>query len=754
MKKEYSVKNMHCAACKNNVESALKKVGGVKTCEVNLITNSAKIEFDEKTIQDEEVLFKAVENIGYELVDDFDEEEVFNTKKDHKKLIKIIVGFILLIPLIFVGMGGMYPHLFSDYFKENLWISATIQFVLAFTIIGMFFSYYKNGFLSIIKLKFNMDSLVFLGSFFSVIYSIYLFINSFFTHYPFEHFHLYLDGAAMILVIVSLGKLIEEMSINKAKSTIKELLDLRPKEAHKVDGDNIVTIPSKAIRLNDVLLVKPGETIPSDGVVLSGQSSVDESIISGESLPIFKKEDDYVIGGSVNKEAPLKILVNKTKKDNVLSKIATLVSEASNMKTPLTKRVDKVASIFTPTVIIIAIIVFISWMIAGYINGGVIIQNMHFTSIFDEAFVFGVGVLVISCPCALGLATPISLLVGSSVFSKNYVLVQKSEAIEKVKDIDCLVLDKTNTITEGELAVVSTDILKPTILMKQRVFTAESYSEHPIAKALVNELKEEVSSLSSDFLMNETLPGAGLKSYFKDETIYITNLKYIVEELKINIDESLLFKINEHNKVGELVIVIYSETHKEILGIYYLKDKLKKESVEFIKEAKKVFKRIILLTGDNKIIASHIANEVGINEVISEVKPEDKDKEIEKLQKEGYKVMMVGDGVNDSIALTRSDVGVAVAKGSDIALASADFILMRSSLNDIFKILNISRRIRNNISFNLFWAFLYNAIFIPVAAGCFAPLGFILEPMYCSMLMALSSVTVCLNALSLFIKKN
>ena len=729
MEKEYSVKNMHCAACKINVENAAKKVDGVTSCEVNLMTNSAKISFDEKKI-DKEKLKKAIKDAGYELVDDFDEESVYENKKDYRRLIKIIIGFILLIPLLFFGMGGMYSDIFPEIIKESPFIiSNVVQYVITIIIVIMFFDYYKSGFLSIIKLSFNMDSLVFLGSFFSFVYSIYLTINVIVNPgiYPFSHFHLYLDSAAMVLVVVSLGKYIEDLSKNKAKSTIRALLALRPKTAHVLVNNEIVDTPTKLVKLNDVLIVKPGETIPCDGVVLSGKSSVDESIISGESLPVFKKEDDNVVGGSVNKESSLKILVNKDKKDNLLNKIASLVSEAS----------------------------FIVWITLGYTIGnenGVIITSSHFINGFDEAFTFAVGVLVISCPCALGLATPISLLVGSSVFSKNFVLVQKSEGIEKVKDIDCLVLDKTNTITEGELTVSYTNFKKElSDELKSKIYTMESYSEHPIAKAITSYLKNDVNTLNDKFMMNETLPGAGIKATFKDEVIYITNLTYAKDI--VSLDENILKEVDDRSYKGEIPICVYNK-NGDIYGFYYLKDKLKAESKEFIKEAKKRFKKIVLLTGDNKNIASYIAKEVGIDEVISEVKPTEKDKEIIRLQNEGYKVMMVGDGVNDSIALTRSDVGVAVAKGSDIALASAEFILMRSSLTDIFKILNISKRIRNNISFNLFWAFIYNVIFIPVAAGVFAKLGFVLEPMYCSMLMALSSVTVCLNALTLFIKRN
>lgn len=755
MEKEYSVKGMHCAACKANVENAIKKNKNVVSCEVNLVSNSAKVIFNKD--EDKEI-FDLVKNAGYELSEDFDEEEIFQNKKDYKRLIKIIFGFILLIPLIFIGMGGMYPDLFFDFIKEPpFYFSNIVQYVITFIIIAMFFDYYKSGFLSLKNRTYNMDSLVFLGSFFSLIYSIYLTISTIINYYNgghamFMHFHLYLDSASMILVIVSLGKYIEDLSKNKAKSTIRSLLALRPKIAHIEKNGEIIDIPTKNIQLNDVLIVKPGETIPSDGIVLIGTSSVDESILTGESLPITKKEDDYVIGGSVNKEAMLKILVNKTKKDNVLNQIANLVKEASNMKTPLTKKVDQVSKVFVPIVMSLAVIVFIIRLILGFTIGnenGVVITTNHFINNFDEAFTFGVGVLVISCPCALGLATPISLLVGSSVFSKNYILVQKSEGIEKVKDINCLVLDKTNTITEGELTVSYKKFyVEENKELLDKIYTSERYSEHPIAKAISSFLKDSCS-LSSSFMMNETLPGSGLKAVFNNEQIYITNLTY--QEERFILDEEIKKEIEERSFKGEIPILIYNKDNK-LYGIYYLKDKLKKESKDFIKEAKKHFDKIILLTGDNKNIASYIAKEAGIDEIISEVKPVDKDKVIEKLQNEGYKVMMVGDGVNDSIALTRSDVGVSVAKGSDIAIASASFILMRNNLNDILKILSISKRIRNNISFNLFWAFIYNIVFIPIAAGAFSYFGVILEPMYCSILMAASSLTVCLNALTLFIK--
>lgn len=752
--KECSVKGMHCAACKNNVENIINKEEGIDKCEVNLLTNSVKIYYKNKNINLDSIK-KKLKDSGYELEEEYNEEVLLKENKSNKSLIKIIIGVILIIPLIFFGMGGMYSSIIPEVFKNEtygIYLNSGIQLILSISIIGLFFSYYKSGFVSLIKWKLNMDSLVFLGSFFSFIFSIYIILTSIIAKtYHYEHFHLYLDSASMILVIVSVGKYIENLSKNKAKKTLKELINLRPKIAHLIKNDEIIDIPTKNIKLNDVLLVKPGETIPCDGMVIVGESSVDESIISGESLPIYKKEDDIVIGGSINKESPLKILCNKTKEDNVLSKIIKDVSNASNMKSPLTKTVDKVCKYFIPTVLIISVITFITWMIIGSINGGPLITTSMFVSSFDEAFSFAVGVIVISCPCALGLATPISLLVGSSIFSKHYILVQNGEAIEKIKDVDVIALDKTNTITEGELSFEKIDFLNDENNdLLSKVLSIERYSEHPIGKAIVKELNQEGIKVSDKFLMNENIPGRGIKGIFKNnEILYATNINYLKEIIQI--DNNIEEKYHEASLRGELPIFIYDKSI--VYAIIYLKDKLKPESKNFISKIKTIFKKVILLTGDNKFVASFIAKEVGIDEVISEVKPQDKDQEIIKLQKEGHKVVMVGDGVNDSIALTRSDVGIGIAKGSDIALASSDFILMRSNLNDIFTIINLSKKIRRNIYFNLFWAFIYNIVFIPIAAGVFAPLGLVLSPMFCSMLMSLSSVTVCLNSLSLFLKK-
>ena len=749
--------NMHCAGCKGNIEAALKKLDGVLEVNANLVNNVVKVRYNEKKVSEEDII-NACKSVGYKL-EVIDEDEEYSKEKSYKfDIIKLIIGIVLLLPLMFFSMSDMYPGLIPDSFKEPIYLLPVIELVLTLIIIGVFFNYYINGFKSLIKLSPNMDSLIFLGSLFSLIYSVYFIIKLIIApsdYYIYEAsagkimFHTYLDSAAMILVIVSIGKLIENLSKRKARSTINELLKLRPKYANLIKENEIVKVETKFLKAGDKIIIKEGETIPLDGVIINGSTSVDESLLTGESLPIYKEEGDKVIGGSVNKDGSITVLIDKSKKDNVLNKIISLVMEASNMDTKLTRKVDKVSRIFVPIILVISVIVFCIWLGIDYgANSGNAILNTHFTSAFDEAFSFAISVMVVSCPCALGLATPISLLVGSSIFAKNGILVNKSEAIENMKEIDCLVLDKTNTITNGKLTVNDYVIFTKNPAKLNRIYTIEKYSTHPLSEGIATLLQDK-ASLEKDFTMVSNVPGKGVKGVYKDETIYIGNESLVNEFYKGEENNVLIEKLSIYKKEGTLPIIAFTE--KEIFALFSLKDELKKDAKEFIKEVKKSFKKVVLLTGDNEIIAHNIAEEVGIEEVIANVKPDGKGEVIKKLKEENYHVMMVGDGVNDSIALTLADVGVGIAKGSDVALASSDFILMNDDLLDILDIIKISKKIRTNISFNLLWAFLYNVVFIPVAAGAFASLHFVLSPMYASMLMALSSVTVCLNALTLFL---
>ena len=749
--------NMHCAGCKGNIEAALKKLDGVLEVNANLVNNVVKVRYNEKKISEEDII-NACKSVGYKL-EVIDEDEEYSKEKSYKfDIIKLIIGIVLLLPLMFFSMSDMYPGIIPDSFKEPIYLLPIIELVLTLIIIGVFFNYYISGFKSLIKLSPNMDSLIFLGSLFSLIYSVYFIIKLIIApsdYYIYEAsaekimFHTYLDSAAMILVIVSIGKLIENLSKRKARSTINELLKLRPKYANLIKENEIVKVETKFLKAGDKIIIKEGETIPLDGVIINGSTSVDESLLTGESLPIYKEEGDKVIGGSVNKDGSITVLIDKSKKDNVLNKIISLVMEASNMDTKLTRKVDKVSRIFVPIILVISVIVFCIWLGIDYgANSGNAILNTHFTSAFDEAFSFAISVMVVSCPCALGLATPISLLVGSSIFAKNGILVNKSEAIENMKEIDCLVLDKTNTITNGKLTVNDYVIFTKNPAKLNRIFTIEKYSTHPLSEGIATLLQDK-ASLEKDFTMVSNVPGKGVKGVYKDEIIYIGNESLVNEFYKGEENNILIEKLSIYKKEGTLPIIAFTE--KEIFALFSLKDELKKDAKEFIKEVKKSFKKVVLLTGDNEIIAHNIAEEVGIEEVIANVKPDGKGEVIKKLKEENYHVMMVGDGVNDSIALTLADVGVGIAKGSDVALASSDFILMNDDLLDILDIIKISKKIRTNISFNLLRAFLYNVVFIPVAAGAFASLRFVLSPMYASMLMALSSVTVCLNALTLFL---
>ena len=749
--------NMHCAGCKGNIEAALKKLDGVLEVNANLVNNVVKVRYNEKKVSEEDII-NACKSVGYKL-EVIDEDEEYSKEKSYKfDIIKLIIGIVLLLPLMFFSMSDMYPGLIPDSFKEPIYLLPIIELVLTLIIIGVFFNYYISGFKSLIKLSPNMDSLIFLGSLFSLIYSVYFIIKLIIApsdYYIYEAsagkimFHTYLDSAAMILVIVSIGKLIENLSKRKARSTINELLKLRPKYANLIKENEIVKVETKFLKAGDKIIIKEGETIPLDGVIINGSTSVDESLLTGESLPIYKEEGDKVIGGSVNKDGSITVLIDKSKKDNVLNKIISLVMEASNMDTKLTRKVDKVSRIFVPIILVISVIVFCIWLGIDYgANSGNAILNTHFTSAFDEAFSFAISVMVVSCPCALGLATPISLLVGSSIFAKNGILVNKSEAIENMKEIDCLVLDKTNTITNGKLTVNDYVIFTKNPAKLNRIYTIEKYSTHPLSEGIATLLQDK-ASLEKDFTMVSNVPGKGVKGVYKDETIYIGNESLVNEFYKGEENNVLIEKLSIYKKEGTLPIIAFTE--KEIFALFSLKDELKKDAKEFIKEVKKSFKKVVLLTGDNEIIAHNIAEEVGIEEVIANVKPDGKGEVIKKLKEENYHVMMVGDGVNDSIALTLADVGVGIAKGSDVALASSDFILMNDDLLDILDIIKISKKIRTNISFNLLCAFLYNVVFIPVAAGAFASLHFVLSPMYASMLMALSSVTVCLNALTLFL---
>jgi len=743
--------SMHCAACKSTVEKALSSLNGVSNFSINLINNTIDVTFDESLIN-EEIIKKTIENSGFR-VSKYEEENVkdYLAKERRNNIIKIIIGIIVLIPLMFFGMSPMYSNIFPETFKVDLiYLNGYIQLFLTLILVGLFFNFYISGAKALFKGHPDMNTLVFLSSLASILYSIYLTVDVTINknNYHFSHLHYFYDGSGMVLVVVSIGRLIESLSKKKAQDTINKLLELRPKVAHVIRDNVTYEVESKYLQKGDIILVKAGENIPVDGLIISGKSYIDESMLTGESELVSKGEDDEVFAGTINKDGSLNIIVNKNNKDSLLNHIIDLVNKASNMKSNLTRMVDKVASIFVPVVLILAVVVFTIWMFVDYfaLNGSTLLEMngmKMYSSPIQEALSFAISVLSISCPCALGLATPISLLVGSSVFSSNGVLVNESSAIEKISNCNAIVLDKTNTLTEGKLKV--DEYIKYEGYRSEFdeiVYSLEKSSNHPFSLAIENYFSnlnriidiKEVSNIS----------GKGVSCIYKDEKYYVGSLALVSEICS----KEEIKKIDESKISGHLIAFFF--TKDKLFSYFLLSDTLSSTSLEFINKAKKKFSLVSLCTGDNKNNANKVASILGISEVISNVTPIKKKEYVEELINKGYKVIMVGDGINDSIALTLADVSIGLAKGSDIAMASSDFILMKSDLNSIFMIIDFSLHIKNNIKFNLFWAFIYNIIFIPVASGAFAYFGFYLDPMYCSLLMVISSITVCLNSLLLF----
>ncbi len=745
------VVSMHCASCKRVVEDALKELKGVNSYSVNLVNNTVIVDYSNDLVN-EKTIIKTIKENGFKVEKFVDEEEskLKENKSRKIKIIKLIIGFILLIPVVFLGMGSMYSSIFPEWYKHYFFISGYIQLFLTLIIVGLFFDFYIDGCKALFKGHPDMNTLVFLSSFASIAYSLYMTIYHTYEFATMDHsgmdmvshIHYFYDGACMVLVVVSLGRLIESLSKKKAQDTINKLLNLRPKTATVIRDGTLFDVETKYIQKGDEVIVKPGENIPVDGFIKKGRSYVDESMLTGESTLIIKEEDSEVFAGTINKDGTLNIIVTKNDKESLLRHIVDLVNKASDMKSNLTKMVDKVASIFVPIICGITILVFVIWIILDYsLRGGNALLT-HYSNGVQEAFGFAISVLTISCPCALGLATPISLLVGSSVFSNNGVLINDSGAIEKINKCDAIILDKTNTITEGKLTVEKCIEFKKEMGFDRVIYTIEKLSNHPFSEGIVNyynfdKLDENVKDV-------KVVPGKGVKGIYNDETIYIGSYKMMKEVLSV--DE--ISKIDEEELKGYLTAFAF--TDKEIISIFLLKDHVKKEAYDFISSCKKQFKLVSICTGDNEENALMVAKELGIDSVIANATPMVKEEYIKTLKDKGYKTIMVGDGINDSIALTLSDVSIGLAKGSDVALASSDFILMKDDLNSIFFILDFSKKIKNNIKFNLFWAFIYNIIMIPIAAGCFAMFNVYFDPMYCSLLMIISSISVCLNSLLLF----
>lgn len=736
---KYKITGMSCAACSARVEKAVSKVDGVTQCNVNLLTESMVVE---GTASDSAIL-KAVVDAGYGASAD-GKEKVKNDKEDIKNntakniLNRFIVSFIFLAVLMYISMGhtmwGWAVPSFIDMHINPIG-TGLIELVLTAVIMVINQKFFISGFKGLIHRAPNMDTLVALGSSASFIYSlVILFIMSVkfsaglyddAMHYVHD---LYFESAGTILTLITLGKYLETYSKGKTTNALKQLASLAPKTAVVIRNDKEVTVNVEEVITGDIFIVKPGESIPVDGIVIEGYSAVDESALTGESIPVDKNVDDKVSSATINKSGYLKCRATAVGQDTTLSKIIQMVTDASATKAPIAKIADKVSGVFVPAVIAISIVTFIVWMIA----------QVYFGYALSRA----ISVLVISCPCALGLATPVAIMVGNGVGAKNNILFKTAESLEQTGKTQIVVFDKTGTLTQGKPSV--TDVVKYNDMLLPYAYSVENKSEHPLADAIVEYAEKGNEKLleCTDF---SSLTGSGLKGIVDNKTILAGSYKFISS--KINISNEVTEKVNHFADEGKTPLLFACDD--ELLGIIAVADKIKDDSISAVNGLKNMGIRVVMLTGDNKRTADAIGKQLGVDRIISDVMPEDKANVIKELKQFG-RVAMVGDGINDAPALTQADIGLAVAQGTDIAIDSADVVLMNSKPSDVCSAIKLSRRTLVNIKENLFWAFIYNAIGIPLAAGVWIPItGWTLNPMFGAAAMSLSSFCVVTNALRL-----
>lgn len=732
MKKEFKIEGMSCAACSSSVERVTRKLDGVISSDVNLTTEKMTISYDPKKVNDEKII-ETVKKAGFGIQQKISKK---NETKDKTK-IGVIFSIILSVILMYVSMGHMISlpmiDIFSRHTHPSNWMILQLLLTIPILVIGK--KYLFNGYKSIYHLNPNMDSLVAISVTASFIYSLVMVFSL--QDRPNAINFMFFDASAMVLTFVSLGKYMEKRSINKTHNAITQLMSLAPDTAlliSDIEKQTYSEVLTKNVNIGDVLLVKPGKKIPIDSVIIKGNSSVDESMLTGESIPVEKKIDDIVVGGSVNIEDTLFVKVKNVGSDTVLSKIIKFIEDAQGKKAPISRLADKVAGIFVPIVFIIAILSSIVWLILG--------KNLSFAlNIFTS-------VLVIACPCALGLATPTAIMVGTGLGATKGILIRNGETLENIHSCNLVLFDKTGTLTKGIPEVKNIYTLnydKNKIL--EIAGTVENLSEHPLGLAIVKKMNdlEIVSQLSVNNSQN--YPGLGISAELNTgEKIIIGNSK-LMRKHDIKIED---FELNARSISNKGNTPLYFSLNNKVEALFEISDTIRETSKETVKKLKSIGIKSVMITGDNTITAKNIASQIGIDQIEADILPNDKAKIVEKYQKKGNKVIMVGDGINDAPALTQADVGFAMGKGSDIAMESADVILMKNKPLDILKTINLSYLTIKNIKQNLFWAFFYNSIGISIAAGLlFAFGGFLLNPMIGSFAMSLSSLFVVSNALRL-----
>ena len=747
---KFDVTGMSCTACVANIEKTVGKLPAVKTVQVNLLSNSMVVDFDELHLTTD-IIEKSVEMAGYHAhvraaattntaKQEAKADYVMEEQKEMRN--RFLISIVFLIPLLYISMGHMlglpYPEVLHTI--QYAFMYAFIQFWILMPIIYVNRKYFTNGFKNLFKATPNMDSLIALGSSAAILYGIfalYKITNGLRTGNVevVDHFlnDLYFESAGTILTLITLGKYLEAKSKSRTTDAISRLMDLSPKTANVIRNKVEVEVPVEEVEISDMVVIRPGQRVPVDGIVISGSSSVDESALTGESMPVFKEKGDTVLSATINKTGVFTIRATKIGNDTTLSQIIQLVEEASNSKAPISKLADKISSIFVPVVILIAIATTVAWKLSGYP--------------FDFALSIGIAVLVISCPCALGLATPVAIMVGTGKSAEFGILIKSAESLQMANKIDTVVLDKTGTLTEGKPRV--TDIhLSKNITEKELLQIAaslEESSEHPLAEAIILKAKEQKIKIKP-VEQFQAIAGQGIEGTIDDKKHVAGNLKLMTDR---NVDlkdfQSLSDQLANEGKTP-----LFIACGTEMLGIIAVADVLKPSSKKAIELLKAMKLKVVMLTGDHAKTAAYIQSQLGIDTVIADVLPQDKDKEIIRLQSEGRTVAMIGDGINDAPALTRANLGIAIGAGTDIAIQSADVVLMRSDLMDAVTALQLSNSVMLNIKQNLFWAFFYNIIGIPLAAGVFyTMLDWKLNPMFAAAAMSLSSVTVVLNALRL-----
>lgn len=733
--KNYTVTGMSCASCANAVEKALNKNNDINAS-VNFATEKLNIEYDEEKYNFDKIR-EIVESAGYGLVEDMIEDKKMELYQEKIKSLKnrLILAIIFVVPLLYISMGYMLGVVLPEFLnpKVNPLNFALVQFVLTLPIIYAGRDFFLHGFKNLVRKSPTMDSLIAIGATAAVLYGIYATFRIV-TVDPEAHMDLYYETAGTIITLILFGKLLEAKTKGQTSSAIKKLIGLQPKKAKIIENGAEKEVLIENLKVGDIVIVKPGEKIAVDGRIVEGATSIDESMLTGESLPVSKKVGDKVVGGSINKNGSIRFEATEIGKNTVLSQIIKLVEEAQGSKAPISRMADIVSAYFVPIVIGIAIITGIAWFLSG---SGLV-----------TALSFFIAVLVIACPCALGLATPTSIMVGTGKGAENGILIKSGEALETAHKIKTVVFDKTGTITKGK--PVLTDLIaygkyNENELLKIAA-SVENDSEHPLAEAIVNKAKEKNIEIKP-YEKFRAMPGYGIRAIFEGKEVQIGNRK-LMENRKINVEIS---QKDYDILSNEGKTPMYISIDNELAGLVAVADVIKETSKEAIEKLKKMGIKTIMLTGDNEKTAKFIAKQVGIDDVISEVLPYQKSQKVKELQEKDEFVAMVGDGINDSPALAQANVGIAIGNGTDVAIESADIVLIRNDLRDVAGAISLSKATITNIKENLFWALFYNVLGIPFAAGIFYAFfnGPKLDPMIAAFAMSFSSVSVLGNALRL-----